>query len=271
MSFLLQDRKSLLAALMGLIGWLLASLAYFFEPFGPGTRGWVSNLATVLAAWSVVTLAFLLARSYDRKETAWRIWAAMFLGFLLWGMGEILWSYYDLLPGGEVPFPSLADLLWAVGYVPLWLALWLRFRSIEVRPGLPQGIALAAVVLVGIVAVRYVLWPVITYTEFDRPIEQFLDLLYPVGDLVVLTGSVLVAVTVRGGRLSIPWQVISAGMVVLALADLVFAYSTWNEVYVTEGPLNLPTVLVDLPYMGAYVVIAVGEYIQGRLEGTFGA
>ncbi|OGO10263.1 MAG: hypothetical protein A2Z66_13840 [Chloroflexi bacterium RBG_13_66_10] len=268
MSFLLQDRKSLLVAAIAFLGWALASLGYLFEPLGPGTRGLVSNIATVLAAWSVVALAFLLGRSYDRKETAWRIWMAMFLGFFLWGIGEILWAYYDLLPGGEVPFPSLADLLWAVGYLPLWVALWLRFRSIEVRPGLPQGVALAAVVLVGIVAVRYVLWPVITYTEFDRPIEQFLDLLYPIGDLAILMGSVLVAVTVRGGRLSVPWQVISVGMVVLALADLIFAYGTWNELYVTEGSLNLPTILVDLPYMGAYAVVAVGEYIQGRLDGV---
>ena len=268
MSFLLQDRKSLLVAAIAFLGWALASLGYLFEPLGPGTRTYVSNFGTVLAAWSVVVLAFLLMRSYDRKETAWRIWIAMFLGFLLWGVGEILWAYYDLLPGGDVPFPSAADLLWAVGYLPLWVALWLRFRSIEVRPGLGQGLALGVVALVGVVAVRYVLWPVVTYPEYDRPIERFLDLLYPVGDLVILLGSVLVAVTVRGGRLSLPWQVISFGMVVLGLADLVFAFSTWNELYVTEGALNLPTVLTDVPYMGAYAVVAVGEYIQGRLDGV---
>lgn len=268
MSYFFQDRKSLLVAVIAFIVWAVTCLAYIFEPLGSGSRAWVSNLVTVLAAWAVVILAFLLLRSYDRREMAWRIWVAMLFGFLLWGIGEILWAYYDLRPGGEVPFPSLADLLWAVGYLPLWVALWLRFRSIEVRPGPGHFLALVAVALIGAIAVRYVLWPIVTYKDFDRPIEQFLDLLYPIGDLVILAGSMLVAVAVRGGRLSLPWQVISLGMVVLGLADLIFAFATWNEIYVTEGPLNLPTVLTDLPYIAAYAIIAVGEYVHGRLEGV---
>jgi len=56
---------------------------------------------------------------------------------------------------------------------------------------------------------------------------------------------------------------------VLSLADLVFAYATWNDLYVIEGTPNAITILADAPYMGAYAAIAVGEYVLGRLEGAF--
>ena len=113
------------------------------------------------------------------------------------------------------------------------------------------------------------LWPTLTYPGYDRLIERALDMLYPFGGFILFAGSVLVAAAVRGGRLSFPWQIIALGIAVLSLADLVFAYATWNELYVIEGAPNLITILADVPYMAAYAAVAVGEFVLGRLEGTF--
>jgi len=263
-----QDRSSLRFAVVAVVVWAASSLAYILGPLGAGSHTWFANVGTLLGAWSVVVLALLLWRSYAPDEVARRIWLALFVGFLLWAIGDTLWAFYDLQPGAEVPYPSPADLAWAAGYLPLWLALWLRYRSMEVRPGRGQWLALSLIVLVGLVVFGYVLLPIMTYPGYDRMIEQALDVLYPVGGFILFAEAVLVAAAVRGGRLSSPWQVIALGIAVLSLADLVFAYATWNDMYVIEGTPNLITILADVPYMGAYAAIAVGEFVLGRLEGT---
>jgi hypothetical protein len=263
------DRRSLRFAVVAGVIWSAFSLAYVLGPLGDDSHTWVANIGTLLGAWSVVVLALLLWRSCAPDETARRIWQALLLGFLLWAVGDTLWAFYDLLPGGEIPYPSPADLAWVAGYPPLAAALWLRYRSMEVRPGRGQRLALSLIVLVGLVAFGYVLWPTLTYTGYDRLIEQALDVFYPIGGFLLFAGSVLVAAAVRGGRLWFPWQVIALGIAVLSLADLVFAYATWNNLYIIEGPPNVITILADAPYMGAYAAIAVGEYVLGRLEGTF--
>ena len=263
-----QDRKNATAAGVAGAVWILFTLAYLTAPLGEEARPWISNLVTLASSWSVAVLAFLLWRSYDAREPAKRIWLGLMIGFVLWAVGETLWAYYDIRLGEEVPFPSIADLAWAVGYLPLWAALFLRYRSIEVRGGAALWAALLAVGIVAVLVVRYILWPIITYPDYERSIEKFLDVLYPVGDLILLLAAVLVSIALWGGRLSSAWQLVAVGMAVLGMADLLFVYASWNEIYITEGSPNLITFLSDVPYVGAYLIIAVGEYVQARLEGT---
>lgn len=268
MSALTQDRRSSIAVAVATLSWAAFALIYLLDLTGDQGRPWLTNVSTFVAAWIGVYLAYRLWRSYAPAETGRRVWLAMFIGLLLWAVGEGLWLYFDLRQGSDVPYPSLADLAWTVGYFPLAIGLWLRYSSLGVRPGLGQWLALALICMVGVVAVRYVLWPILTYPGYDRPIEQILNVSYPVGDLVLLVGAVLVAGAVWGGRLSIPWLMISLGVAVLSLSDLFFSYTTWNEIYIPDGPVNAPTALVDLPYLAGDLAIALGAYLQARLEGS---
>ena len=268
MTHAFQDRRNAAAAGIAGVVWILFTIAYVAAPLGAEARPWISNLVTLGAGWSAAAMAFLLWKGYDPREPAKRIWLGLLIGFTLWAVGETLWAYYDLRLGAEVPFPSFADLAWAVGYLPLWVALFLRYRSIEVRGGSALWAALIVLGLVAVIVLRYILWPIITYPDYERSIEKFLDVFYPVGDLILLLGAVMVSIALRGGRLSSAWQLVAVGMAVLGVADLLFVYASWNEIYISEGTPNLITFLADVPYVGAYLIIAVGEYVQARLEGT---
>jgi hypothetical protein len=266
---LLRDRKTLLFACIALLLWAVFALGYVLGLLGPGSETWFANIGAMVGVWSVTALAFLLWRSYDPGEAARRIWLPLMIGFFLWGIGDSLWAFYDLQPGADIPYPSPADIAWTAAFPFLWVGLWRRYRSLGVPLGRGQWLAPAIILLVGLVVFVAVLWPILTYTEYDRQIERLLDVFYPLGELILFAGAVVVAASVRGGRLSPPWLAIALGIAVLSLADLVFAYATWHEVYLIEGPPNLITILSDAPYMGAYAIIAVGEYALGRLEGTF--
>jgi hypothetical protein len=266
---LLQDRKTLIFACVAAGLWAVFSLGYVFGLLGPGSETWFANIGAVVGAWSVAALAILLWRSYDPDEAARRIWLPLMIGFFLWAIGDSLWAYYDLRTGADIPYPSLADIAWTVAFPFLWVGLWRRYRSLGVRFGRRQWLAPTTIVVVGLIAFGAVLWPILTYAQYDRLIERVLDVFYPVGELILFASAIVVAASVRGGRLESPWLAIALGIAVLSLADLVFAYATWHELYLIEGPPNLITILSDAPYMGAYAIIAVGAYALGRLEGTF--
>jgi hypothetical protein len=266
---LLYDRKTLIFACAAAGLWAVFSLGYVFGLLGPGSETWFANIGAVVGAWTVTALAFLLWRSYDPNEAARRIWLPLMIGFFMWALGDTLWAYHDLRPGADIPYPSIADIAWTIAFPFLWLGLWRRYRSLGVPLGRRQWFAPAAIVVVGLIVFVAVLWPILTYTDYDRQIERVLDVFYPVGELILFALAVVVAASVRGGRLESPWLAIAIGIAVLSLADLVFAYATWNEVYLIEGPPNLITALSDAPYMAAYAIIAVGEYALGRLGGTF--
>ena len=266
---LLQDRRTRIFAIVAAAVWAAFSLGYVFGLLGPGSETWFANIGALVGVWSVTALAFLLWRSYDPDETARRIWLPLMIGFLLWGIGDTLWAFYDLGPGADIPYPSPADIAWTVAFPFLWVGLWRRYRSLGVPLSRRQWLAPAIIVVVGLIVFGAVLWPILTYPEYDRQMERLLDIFYPLGELILFSSAVVVAASVRGGRLSSPWLAIAVGIAVLSLADLVFAYATWQEVYLIEGPPNLITFLSDAPYMGAYAIIAVGEHALGRLEGTF--
>ncbi|MHA2365582.1 MAG: hypothetical protein ACXAC7_16615, partial [Candidatus Hodarchaeales archaeon] len=64
-------------------------------------------------------IAFLLlARIYSWKSHEGRIWLAFAIGVFFWSIGEFLWFYYETILE-EDPFPSAADVIWILAFLPL--------------------------------------------------------------------------------------------------------------------------------------------------------
>ncbi|MDQ1710220.1 MAG: diguanylate cyclase, partial [Frankiaceae bacterium] len=74
----------------------------------------VAQYGAVLgAALGAAGCAIAAWRLTGRARTCWLLLAA---GCAAWGLGETVWSYYELVEHIEVPFPSLAD----VGYLAMF-------------------------------------------------------------------------------------------------------------------------------------------------------
>lgn len=147
--------------------------------------------------------------------------------------GQVVWSYYEVVAGREVPFPSLADL----GYL---LAVPLAAAALLTHAATPQrGAAQTRRVLDGLIiatAVLAVSWQTVLGPLFRAAsgsvLEQVLALAYPVGDLVTIS---LVIFLLAGSRAATraPLLLIGSGLVSIAFADSVFAYLTQTGAYGT--------------------------------------
>jgi diguanylate cyclase len=66
----------------------------------------VDDIGELLAA---LCAALICGGAVQRVSVGRTSWALLAASSLSWAIGEWLWSYYDLIKGVQVPFPSLAD------------------------------------------------------------------------------------------------------------------------------------------------------------------
>jgi PAS domain-containing protein len=94
---------------------------------------------------------------------------------------------------------------------------------------------------------------------------MFFNLAYPVCDIILLSFALALVAVFFGGQLALSWAVIAAGILLDALADLLFVYGAWNGLYYPDGRVNLLSAAFDVLYMAAYVVWVIGLFLRLRL------
>ncbi len=263
------DRKLRVATLCAALALALVAVAYLPPLYDAVSTlsDWVYYVCLLASASGIVGFGFLLWRSFEAGEVLKAIYGTLTLGMALWLTAEVMWMIYDLVLGIDAPFPGLPDLFWTLGFLPLIAALYLRLRTLGAAPSREQAlIAIALATLLAIAGILLVVLPIAMAGGEATWLEQTLDILFPLADLVVGVEALLIMFTLSGGRLAWPWALIASGFLIMTVADLLFSYATWHELYAPEGRTNLISYLADVPYAASYVIIALGVYMQARLQ-----
>lgn len=163
------------------------------------------------------------------------------LGIFLWGCGENIWSYYNFFMDVPAPYPSLADLgfapsifFYGLGTFYLARATGARFAF---RHWYTKWIVILAFIAVSSIA-YYVLVIVardgILIPEGETMLKAFLDIVYPLGDLLAAVLAVIISglsFPYLGGRYRMDVYAILAGLAVMFIADSIFSYTTTAGTY----------------------------------------
>lgn len=164
-------------------------------------------------------------------------------GSFSWGIGTMIWAYYNFFAGVAVPYPSIADLFYVVT-IPLWI---LGMTNLSHATGTHSGFKTGAgkilvfAIPLAVLAASYYLLVVIAregvlISSFEGYLKLFLDLAYPLGDAIILTLAVLVYGLSRkylGGMYKIPVNILLVGFLVMYFADFTFSYTTTKETFYT--------------------------------------
>jgi diguanylate cyclase (GGDEF)-like protein len=162
-----------------------------------------------------------------RRGWGWRLIGA---GMLAWAFGEVVWTWYEVVLGIEVPFPSLADVgfLAMVPLVLAGMAGMLDFRSGALRT-LLDGLVVACSLL-------FVLWPTVLQPTYQAGgqglLTRSIALAYPIGDLAVAS-MVVILLSQTGRQARAPLALAAGGMLSIAGADIGFALLTLHGSYVS--------------------------------------
>ena len=162
-------------------------------------------------------------------------------GLLTWGIGTLVFAYYNILLQVEVPYPSLADLfyimswpLWAIGMINLSRATGVKF---QLKTAIGKIALFSVPILIAILSYYLLIVVardgVILYTPEDL-LKVFFDLAYPIGDIIILTITLLVYVLsfkFLGGFFKWPILFILGGFVLNYLGDFSFVFTVTKETF----------------------------------------
>lgn len=174
------------------------------------------------------------------KSVIGRAIMSLSLGMLTWTFGMIVWNYYIFFTDVEIPYPSMSDVFFIISW-PLWT---FGVYELAKAAGAGYGLKLKSgkylflfIPLIVIALSYYLLFVVARGGEFDTSagfLRIFVDLFYPIGDIVILTVATLVYSLSRkflGGAYKPAVLLLILGYVCNYFTDFTFSYTNTVGTY----------------------------------------
>lgn len=162
------------------------------------------------------------------------------LGLLIWGVGQWIWTYYNLFLNVEIPYPSWADAGYAPAYLfwGLGIIMLANLTSIKLNSRPVERIFFFCIPLLMTIVTYYIIYVELhsgeDFLDADKPLKLFFDMYYPLADVCILTILVMSAsleLNFLGRRLRLPTVIIIGGLISMYVADFSFSYTTSVESY----------------------------------------
>ena len=210
------------------------------------TRAAIDDIVLLVLAVPAAVFAAIATRSAQGRQRM--AWAALTVGVVSWGIGEAIWTHYELVLN-QVPFPSVADAGFLVFPVAACAALLLfpneNSRSWQSRVLLDGLIVAGSLFLVSWVTI---LGPLYAAGGTDR-LGFVISLAYPVSDVVVLTlAAVLLVRASVEHRLEL--TLLTVGLACIAFSDSLFTYLAAKDQYASGD-------VIDIGWAAGLLLIAV--------------
>jgi len=233
---------------------VLLGLMYVYGQSNLNFIGFVSNIITPFEAFAAFALAALLWKMNSGKRGGGmsRVYASYSLGIGFWFLADCTWSLYVLAFRIEIPYPSMADLFWLVGYIPLLMALLLQawpFRELLIsrkQLALTLGMFLLAFLIL-IVTIPPLLG------QGQDLVALSVSVAYPLLDTLLLTLVIPIFLVFRKGSYWHPLLFVMFGIILQLVGDLAFNQAFFSSTYYAGSPIDL---IFDL----SYLMLAFGFY-----------
>ncbi len=249
-----------------LIGIYALVIAWWITIYARGIEGTSENYLFSLLysgmplGWGII--GFMRSRSWGGFSSSMGR-AVFFLsaGIFAWGIGNLIFGYYNLILKVEIPYPSLADMGFVLLYPLSAIGVLYLSRATGALSKLRSltGKVILLIIPVCMMFLSYYLLVtiardgVITKHAGDL-LKVILDVAYPIGDVITITlASIVYALSFRqlGGVFRTPVILILLSFVSFYFADFLFSYTTTVGTYFVGK-------WVDIFYPTAFVLIGLG-------------
>ena len=239
--------------IIGLIVAILAVNSIILLAGDAESKNFFGNILRPMVAAVATGLALVVVYRQKVKGVFGKSYATLALGLGLYFIAEILWAYYSIGLGIEVPFPSLADVFWLAAYVPFGYGLFTLSRMYSYGKHDKNNKALIITSIgVAIFASYYVaqLVSVADLTSTEGMTAMAIGIAYPILDSILIIPALLAVISAGKGYLtSVPWIFVS--WIFTAIADGIFGYTAVDSI---AGDVSL----WNLFYNAAYLCMAAG-------------
>jgi hypothetical protein len=240
-------KLNLKVALVSSIG---AAILYVVMQPGGFDLVMVSDILCALVSGLCAFFAFLVVLKFGARGIFGSVNLGLFLAVFLWFLGEVAWGVYEVVFHVLVPYPSVADVFYLLGYAPAIISviLFLRILSKELT-----GLKVMVALLVGLIVIgltfSFLLNPLLSSsTGF---LTKVFDLAYPSLDSILLILAFMMLLVFAGAPTSMSWFWISVGIILMTIADISFSFGTLYHWYYSGHATGLL-------YVWSYISLALG-------------
>jgi hypothetical protein len=246
-------------------------LLYLLIPDGSDALMWVSDLLPVLCSLIAVicmVVAFKSFASFDQTKLSWML---ILIGMTLNFLGESTYAFLEIFVQMDMneTFPTLADIFWCNGYLPLITGMMLLFFAYK-KSGFPMGnvnlyLIFAIVFVIVVCSVFYYLLIPVMEDDETNVMAKIFYFFYPVADLFLVIPAVLLMYITSlfgTGIISKPLRFLAIGFVCFTVADLLFSVLSWQDLYGNGNP-------IDLAWNFGYLSIGLAALYQKELIDSF--
>jgi hypothetical protein len=250
---------------IAIAGLLAVYIAWtIWQPGGDVVLLYVTHILFAVCAWLAAILALRASRMFEPGVSSRRVWLLFGAGMTMLAVSESLWIAYHLV-GQPIPYPSIVDILWGIGFLPILASLVLQYRTLHVQLSLRQNLlVLAAYLGVLFIAIFFSLEYILSNPSEIAVMQLLISAYYLVGSLGVAFLATLSLMFLEGGLVARPWFYMVISILSFAVAGLAFSFGMWTSTYVTGS--NFLSAVSDVGYLAGYLLAVAGGYTQLHLH-----
>ena len=201
---------------------------------------------------SLVTLVFLgictfisvLLVSKNVRKIEIQKFKAVFIGIFFWFIGEMTYMTYQFILNIPVPYPSIAEVFYFLGYGFLIYHIYNSFKNIDKSISInPKSIILVTIGVSMIPLITTIHMFVVGIDFSSQYIEIIINLLYYVLDTIVLVLVILIIYKLpRKDPFIYHWLLFCSSMTLVTIADFGYTYTSTiseNLILATEWAWNV--------------------------------
>jgi len=215
-----------------------------------------SNIIFPVYALLPTLSAYTVMKNYGLKSILGYSMFAFFLGLLFWFLGEVVWTIYVLVYGIEVPFPSVADIFYVLGYLPLYFGL-ISYLNVFKDAFNRKVVSISIIAGLIVIIVTSLLIIPEALISSNNLIEAILAILYPIFDSALIILAMMGAVIFFGGRIWISWILISISFILLGIVEISYYYLELLGLIWEGHPL-------ELIWLWVYIHLAIAFYTHTK-------
>ncbi len=232
---------------------ILLPVMFFYSscsanPYGLEISDIVQAVLPGIALAAFASAYFLYSKWTSEVEGAWKL---LSVAMLLWFLAYSIWAVLEITTR-DLPYPSVSDLFWVVGYLFAIAGLALLYRTFY-SGGFCFACISGAILLAGLATIAALLLP--SVLAETNPLVAFLGIAYPAFDFIILALCIPLAAMAWGKPRALVWVTLAAGFMVLATADLSFSWLTFAGTYDYCSGSNFL-------FVAAYALLALGAYFR---------
>ncbi|OGG31359.1 hypothetical protein A3A63_02235 [Candidatus Gottesmanbacteria bacterium RIFCSPLOWO2_01_FULL_46_9] len=202
--------------------------------------------ASILYFLGMIT-AFRSASWFRTTSTVGKMLLFTGLAFLLNGLANITWVYYNIVLAVELPYPSWADLFFILYYPALAMSFIQLLRMVKPAMTKRRILETIGLFLFSFVIVYLLIRPELPAGQIT--FVNILDLLYPLGDVTLMTLALL-GFRLAGDKMRsiLPYFILA--LLFDVVTDILFSYTSKSGYYFNGS-------IIDFMYViSAWLLIA---------------